>query len=145
MGAIFAGNWNITRERWVGHARRRPHRFCRSILRIIKSQMQKFLKRPNLRKWPYYSKGTFWDQFVELVRFAGNHGYGASRGARTRIHRQNLGGTIFGDPGSNFRRKLEHNSRTRGRTNWSTAHRFSRPIFHTKREQLQKFFKRPNL
>ncbi len=53
LGAIFAGNWSTTRERWVGHARRRPYRFSCPILHIITSQLQKFLKRPNLRKCPY--------------------------------------------------------------------------------------------
>ncbi len=53
LGANFAGNWSVTPERCVGHTRRRLHRFSCPILHIIRSQLQKFWKRSNLRKFSY--------------------------------------------------------------------------------------------
>ncbi len=61
LGTLFARNLRIARERWVGLALRRLHRFSRPILRTKSAHLRTFLKRSNLGKCPYYRvRAFFW-------------------------------------------------------------------------------------
>ncbi len=68
-----------------------------------------------MEKCPYYIKGRFLGQFIEIVRFARNLRYRDFRGLRIRILCQNPGNTIFGGPRFHFCRNISHNFETVGR------------------------------
>ncbi len=79
LGSIFAQNSDIARERWVVRAWGRLHRASRRISYKDAAHLGNFWKSINPPKSPYYSKGIFSGQFIEISRFQRNCVYGGFR------------------------------------------------------------------